>query len=109
MEYTFTGNLTRDPDVIATGNSVDLQRWDGIVWQNVAGTLFLSDFQGDFDDAGTLSAGLYRLRARMGMNASPNQSLHGTYNYDFQVVPEPATMALAAPLLLVLKRRRKKA
>ncbi len=107
-DYTLTGNVTVDEDEAGAGTLVALQRFDGIVWQQVHTTLFLDGYQGDFDHSGNLDAGEYRLVSQLGMTISGNTSVAASYNYDFQVVPEPATLTLALPLLLALRRRKQK-
>lgn len=108
-DYTFTGNLTVSESEAGIGSVVALQRWDGIVWQQVHTTLFQPGNQGDFDHSGTLAAGQYRIASYLGMTIIGNDDVAASYNYDFQVVPEPGTLALVSAGLLALARRRKKA
>ena len=107
-DYTLTGNVTIAESEAGAGTLVALQRWDGIVWQQVHTTLFLSGMQGDFNYAGTLMAGEYRMVSAISITAFGNQDLAGSYNYQFNAVPEPGSMALVSAGVLFWARKRKK-
>jgi hypothetical protein len=66
--YSLTGEIAFVGGASSTQTAVALQRWDGIVWQNVHNSLFLSGNQGAFDWSGTLDAGQYRMFS--GLNLS---------------------------------------
>ncbi|MEQ1932592.1 MAG: PEP-CTERM sorting domain-containing protein [Fimbriimonadaceae bacterium] len=117
FEFTLTSSTTArlrgafnlNPDGQNLAGEVALQRFDGIVWQYQFTTLFLPGQEGAFDETFNLSAGMYRLTGGASGNA-----FHGVrpiqdndWNYDFQAVPEPATMAaLGLGIAALLRRRR---
>lgn len=107
-DYSLKGNIAFSNGV-STQTTVSLQRWDGIVWQHTYATwMHLPGGQGAFETSGTLNPGEYRVFSGLSMNVSSNVTHQASYDYDFQVVPEPATLALALPALLALNRKRKK-
>jgi hypothetical protein len=109
-EYRLVGELAFT-GAASSQTAVALQRWDGVVWQNVRTTIGLPDSQGAFDWSGSLAAGEYRLLS--GLNLSlpgGGQSSSRSYQYDFQLtsVPEPSAAVLVACTLLggsVVRRR----
>ncbi|HLO96949.1 MAG TPA: hypothetical protein VK171_00025 [Fimbriimonas sp.] len=108
LDYRFSGGITSSPSEVGAGNFIALQRWDGIVWQQVHNSLFLPGQQGSFDYNGTLSSGQYRLTSANALVAFDNEAVTSVYSYEFQAVPEPLTMLALAPGLAYLARKRKK-
>lgn len=106
--YRFNGFIESSPTEVGIGNYIALQRFDGIVWQNTHNTIFLPGQQGSFDYSGTLSAGQYRLTSANSVTAFGNEDVFSTSYYNFQVVPEPLTMFVIAPALMLFARKRKK-
>jgi hypothetical protein len=110
-EYRLAGQLAFT-GVASAQTVVALQRWDGVVWQNVRTTIGLPNSQGAFDWSGSLVAGEYRLLSGLNLSLSGDgQSSSRSYQYDFQLtsVPEPSAAVLVACALLgasVVRRRR---
>lgn len=107
VDYTLSGMIETSLTNAGTANYVDLRRFDGITWQIVYTSIFLPNQQGTIASAGTLTAGQYRLGSGIALNAFGNQNESGSYNYQFDVVPEPATCLLAIPALALLRKKRK--
>jgi hypothetical protein len=108
IDYHFYGFLSYDPSEQGPGNVIALQKWDGIVWQNVFISYTLPDQQGSFDYTDTLVSGEYRIRSAIALSAINNESVSGVYAYGFEVVPEPVTMFAIAPAIMFFARKRKK-
>lgn len=107
VDYTLSGIIATSLTNAGSTNYVELRRFDGITWQIVYTSNFLPNQQGTIASAGTLTAGQYRLRSAIALNAFGNQSLSGAYNYQFDIVPEPATCLLAIPALALGRKKRK--
>ena len=109
IDYTFNGAIDQGG---APGNVfeyVSLQRFDGFTWANV----FFSPFgipggEGSFSTAGTLLAGDYRLIGLIQAESGTNSSQSSSYNFAFNVVPEPVSTILLVPGLALLARRRRR-
>lgn len=109
-QASLEGYVSLAPDGQTLHVGVALQRFDGIVWANVFNSAFLPGEEGTFNNVYNLSAGNYRLVSYASGNA-----FHGvrpfqdnSWNYDFQVVPEPGTMSALALGLAAVARRRKR-
>jgi hypothetical protein len=110
QDYTLIGDIAFT-GASSTQSAVALQRWDGIVWQNVHNSAFLLGGQGAFNWSGTLNPGEYRMFS--GLNLSlpgGNQSSVRAYQYEFRFtnIPEPSSAtALLIGMGVVLFRRRR--
>lgn len=107
-DYHFFGNVTTPATEVGIAQRVTLQKFDGIVWQNVFNSWTLPGQVGDFDVSGTLTSGNYRIISNTGLNVTGNEVQDSSYSYTFQAVPEPATMLLVAPALLAFARKKRK-
>ena len=85
---------------------VALQQFDGLVWQYVFYSAFLPGQQGNFDVAGALTPGSYRLWSAIALNAGANQGLSATYHYEFGI-PSPAGAGLLGLAAVAGLRRRR--
>lgn len=108
INFHLYGNLTFTESELGPGNVVALQKWDGASWQNTFTTFSLAGQQGDFNINGILTAGQYRMKSQIVVDAVNPQSTAGVYAYNLEVVPEPITMFAIAPAALLFARRKKK-
>lgn len=108
--YHLFGFLAIDPQNAGAGNYVALQRWDGIVWQNLYTTFSLSGQQGSIESTGVLTSGLYRTRSVVGVSAFGSETESSTtfYQLEMSSVPEPVTLILLAPALALGARLRRR-
>jgi hypothetical protein len=110
QDYSLAG------EVAFTGASsihtaVALQRWDGIVWQNVHNSAFLPRGQGAFGWSGTLNPGEYRMFSGLNVSLSGgNQSSNRSYQYEFRFtnIPEPSAAAGLCIGLVAFQFRRQR-
>jgi len=105
MDYRLQGQISGDE--VGVGHLVALQRWDGIVWQQVFTSWSLPGLQGSFDVNGTLNAGDYRMLSHIAFKADTNETWNNSYNYTLTAVPEPITALGLLPALWFMRRRRR--
>lgn len=106
-DYRLRGNLTAENNS-STTSFVKLEKFENSSWTTIGSTLDLPAQSGDFQRIGTLDAGLYQLTAELEVfSLYSNGSDTASFNYDLEVVPEPATMTLAAMATLAMYRRKK--
>lgn len=105
-----SGAVSLDPNGQTLSAYVALQRFDGIVWQNLFNSLFMQGEEGSFDQALNLTPGTYRIVGRSSGNAfagtRPAQT--NEWSYDLEVVPEPASLVVLGVGLVSLMRRRRR-
>ncbi len=106
-QYALVGSLGITPSEASAFSYVALQKFDGIVWQNVQNSIFLPGNQGSFNYAGTLTAGDYRVTSALSMRAFGNASVSGSYQYNLTLVPEPVSIiGVSVACGWLLKRRK---
>lgn len=102
-DFKLSGSLGREA-------LVTLEKFDGFVWNPVYTAANVGGFtMSSFNTVGHIDVGQYRLFANAFTTAAGDQFSQTSYNFDFQAVPEPATMAALGLAIAAMIRRRRKA
>ncbi|MBL8059936.1 MAG: hypothetical protein JNK63_04370 [Chthonomonas sp.] len=86
--YSMTGNAAQVGGGFA---DVTVRKWDGFTWGIFQTSLFLPGSVGNFNWAGTMPLGNYKLASSSGANAfDDSRSAHADYN--LQILPSPVVI-----------------
>lgn len=107
--YAFSGFIDQGGVPGNVFELITLQRFNGFNWENI----FFSPFdivggEGSFNTSGSLIASDYRIISSIDADPGPNEVKMSSYNYNFQMVPEPMTLLVLIPGLAILALRKRR-